>query len=830
MKRFLTPAATFTPSAGTLDLSSIPSFDIRRLGAVIDLKTGGLVYAPVAGSGASAVSNGVLTLQAAMTGLSASDPLLVMYDDSTGKAAEDTTVQAVTAAINALAADVVNNHADFQALHTDLSTTLHADLQAVVTKLGAAPAQDATLAQAVTVLSNILTALGLLETDTTAQATITKLEAMRVLLAGTLRVDGSAVTQPVSATALPLPAGAATETTLATIKAILAAQASIAESTWYDPTVTPNLFYFRRVTNTDGVVTEVWTDPTGATVAFNANWKPLSSASSYQVLPAVNYDVKTAFTGASVDDVVVRVIILNNGVTPPTIAASLWLNANTGAVLSSVTMANMKEATRDISIPDGSFVTFGAMADAAAANPTAGGSFMSTFRGYWTNWLARVPVLGTAMMAGSTPMTLATDDKAAVAIGGAADAAATADTGTFSLVALAKRSLARWTTLIGVLPASLGQKTAALSFPVVIASDTPVAQDGTDMTMPSGVTAPSTGSGIRGWLSASWVQLLALATGLGAQADTAATSSTGSFSVFAWIKRFSANDDTALAAITAANTREGALPTALPDAFPTGASGKLGALGFIWAYAKAGATTLATLLGLFNAKSATGTLGAANASASLSGGPYGAVGFKLVGTSVQTISAYGTRDGTTYDVPLSLITEVAGGGSTSGQSLALNGAGPFFGYVEMAGCLGVALVTTAYTSGSLAATLTGTPTPRSVRVRAPVTDPIATRSSAGLGALTQVPTATGVGTDLRNTVAMPTNATGVLFSIPPGGEIDVAVMAAQPGATPFSIPYPNGSGFTLDIEIPLNGVLPFVTKNQPGTVNGASAPCGFRWT
>jgi len=52
----------------------------------------------------------------------------------------------------------------------------------------------------------------------------------------------------------------------------------------------------------------------------------------------------------------------------------------------------------------------------------------------------------------------------AVDIGAQADAAATTDAGTFSLIALVKR-------LLGKLPSSLGIKTSAASLPVVLASD-----------------------------------------------------------------------------------------------------------------------------------------------------------------------------------------------------------------------------------------------------------------------------------------------------------------------------------------------------------------------
>lgn len=89
MKRPITPAYTFNPGAGTLNLSGIAGFAIGNLFAVIDVKTGAVVYAPVAGFGAN-VSGTTLTLQAPMVGLAAGDPLMILYDDG-GKPAEDGT-------------------------------------------------------------------------------------------------------------------------------------------------------------------------------------------------------------------------------------------------------------------------------------------------------------------------------------------------------------------------------------------------------------------------------------------------------------------------------------------------------------------------------------------------------------------------------------------------------------------------------------------------------------------------------------------------------------------------------------------------------------------
>ena len=156
MKRPITPTYTFTPGTGsgpgTLNLSGISGFSIASLFAVIDLKTGALIYAPLAGYGYSALSGTTLTLQASMSGLSAADPLLILYDDG-GKPAEDASVQAVTTAIGTLTTALSGQHGDLATLHTDVGTTLHADLAAILAKQPAAPALDGTDATGITMPS-----------------------------------------------------------------------------------------------------------------------------------------------------------------------------------------------------------------------------------------------------------------------------------------------------------------------------------------------------------------------------------------------------------------------------------------------------------------------------------------------------------------------------------------------------------------------------------------------------------------------------------------------------------------------------------------------------
>jgi hypothetical protein len=87
-------------------------------------------------------------------------------------------------------------------------------------------------------------------------------------------------------------------------------------------------------------------------------------------------------------------------------------------------------------------------------------------------------------------------------IGAPADAAATTDTGTFSLISLIKRALQNWTTLLGRIPA-LGSAVSTASLPVVVASDQgvlPVNQPGVSATGNITVlnASPSTGAATAG--------------------------------------------------------------------------------------------------------------------------------------------------------------------------------------------------------------------------------------------------------------------------------------------------------------------------------------------
>ena len=85
MKSFITPTYVFTPGlsgVGTIDLSSVSNFDIKRLVAIINIDSNVIIY-NVANSSAgfTTVANGVITLDYNTSAMSSTDLLQVIYDN-----------------------------------------------------------------------------------------------------------------------------------------------------------------------------------------------------------------------------------------------------------------------------------------------------------------------------------------------------------------------------------------------------------------------------------------------------------------------------------------------------------------------------------------------------------------------------------------------------------------------------------------------------------------------------------------------------------------------------------------------------------------------------
>ncbi|MGV3619129.1 MAG: hypothetical protein ACO1SV_27700 [Fimbriimonas sp.] len=151
--------------------------------------------------------------------------------------------------------------------------------------------------------------------------------------------------------------------------------------------------------------------------------------------------------------------------------------------------------TGPVSIADGADIALGAKGDAAAATDTGEFSLIALVK----RLLAKF----------TTGITVTVADGADAALGAKADAVAGTDTGTFSLVALWKRALQRLTSIL----AGVG------------ATDDAAA--GSDAANASGIALTKRANQVR----------TSILTGIGAQADTAATTDGGTFSLIALVKR-----------------------------------------------------------------------------------------------------------------------------------------------------------------------------------------------------------------------------------------------------------------------------------------------------
>jgi hypothetical protein len=134
---------------------------------------------------------------------------------------------------------------------------------------------------------------------------------------------------------------------------------------------------------------------------------------------------------------------------PAVLISTFWFNETTGLALASTpTQANLDVYTEPVVINDGAHASFGAKADAAAGSDTGTFSFISLFK---------------RLLQSTTTMSSRTGDLTESAPG--------TDTASSGLNGRLQRVAQRLTSLIGVLPSSLGKKTAANSLSVTLSSD-----------------------------------------------------------------------------------------------------------------------------------------------------------------------------------------------------------------------------------------------------------------------------------------------------------------------------------------------------------------------
>ncbi len=322
--------------------------------------------------------------------------------------AQDATVQAaatdIVAAGNANHADLsalmTGQHADLTAIHADVGTTLHADLGALLTRIEqtlavggtvavsnqiAGFALDVTMQAIKTALGNPAQAGGAVSVSnlpatqaisgtvtsnagTNASTAALALESgghlasldtkLPALVNGRSPVDGSGVTQPVSATALPLPVGAAKDTSLASILSVLQAVLTV------QGTVTANLGTVAGLgldTSLQSIMTKL-----GTTLAVSAASLPLPSGASTAANQATEIASLQAIATAMASVLAVR--------TAPTNGTGGYSGATIGTA-SSVALAARTGQQRDLTLRNESTSAMIAVAFGSTPALNTAGSF-----------------------------------------------------------------------------------------------------------------------------------------------------------------------------------------------------------------------------------------------------------------------------------------------------------------------------------------------------------------------------------------------------------------------------------------------------------------------
>lgn len=188
----------------------------------------------------------------------------------------------------------------------------------------------------------------------------------------------------------------------------------------------------------------------------NPDGSPISAggggAGSDRELVVSTYICRTAFTGASIGDTITATQIIDVSGTPSTVS-TIWRNQTTAADLAGAPSAANLELVGSGAITEAQLTAQG-LASESTLQDVVYALFNSQSLTDAQLRASPVPVAPNitrgsgAVDANTQRVTLATDGPMVTSVGATNDAAATTDTGTFSLIALFKRSLQRLTALL----------------------------------------------------------------------------------------------------------------------------------------------------------------------------------------------------------------------------------------------------------------------------------------------------------------------------------------------------------------------------------------------
>lgn len=252
----------------------------------------------------------------------------------------------------------------------------------------------------------------------------------------------------------------ANHTDLAAILAELRDDTFTTSFLWEDASVTPHVFYRedRVKSQDDGTVTVVITRLSDNTVigSLPANAKPVAADGSKKV-EFYRYIAIGSGTGYSTGDWVTNTIIHDIGTN--TIVANSWYNLTTAATIASApSFANLKDPEYDNNLEatqllikaktDNLDIALSALRDAIRGSGTKDFTTVQT----------RIDLL-------------LSESDFDTKIGSLTETAPASDTASSGLNGRLQRIAQRLTSLIALIPTSLGQKTMANSFAVVLSSD-----------------------------------------------------------------------------------------------------------------------------------------------------------------------------------------------------------------------------------------------------------------------------------------------------------------------------------------------------------------------
>jgi hypothetical protein len=254
-----------------------------------------------------------------------------------------------------------------------------------------------------------------------------QLRQLTSLLQGTLAI---------SASALPLPAGAASETTLGSVLTALQGNINFSDTIWTDDSGT----YFIRQTrqNQDtNTITVSYLNLDGTAYTVGSNPRPADRDRDVE-LRSFTFRTNNSGTGYSSGQTVVRADVLDVSTSTASILSTAWFNASTNATIAAPTTGHL-DVPPDSALTDAQLRASAVPVSAASLPLPSGAATDSTVAGLLTN---------TQLRASAVPVSLAS---VPLATGAATDSTVS--------------------TMSGKLPASLGIKTAANSLSIAPASD-----------------------------------------------------------------------------------------------------------------------------------------------------------------------------------------------------------------------------------------------------------------------------------------------------------------------------------------------------------------------